>query len=207
VTSFDERASTWDDDPAKVARARTVADAIRTIVPLDGTARLLEYGAGTGLLAEALRDAVGPITLADTSSGMRDVMRAKVESGALAGARIWDLDLETRPAPDERFDLVAILLTLHHIDDWTTVLGRFAEMLDDGGWLCIADLDREDGSFHGEGADVHHGFDRGELAGALAATGFTDVDVRDCGFVERHGGTFSMFLATCRRPSTPLASR
>ena len=42
---------------------------------------MLEYGAGTGLVSQAMRDAVGPVTMADTSGGMRDVMRAKVDAG------------------------------------------------------------------------------------------------------------------------------
>src|SRR5690606_18584865 len=75
---FDEKAATWDADPAKVERARVVAEAVRATVPLDRSTRLLEYGAGTGLVTQALRDAVGPVTLADTSAGMRDVMQAKV---------------------------------------------------------------------------------------------------------------------------------
>src|SRR5690606_42045723 len=45
---FDEKAATWDDDPAKVERARVVADALRDAVPPGPTTRLLEYGAGTG---------------------------------------------------------------------------------------------------------------------------------------------------------------
>ena len=69
VNHFDERAATWDDDPAKVERANVVAAAIREAIALDGSERLLEYGAGTGLVTQALRDAVGPVTLADTSGG------------------------------------------------------------------------------------------------------------------------------------------
>ena len=66
TNSFDERAATWDDDPAKVERAGVVAGAISATVPLDGSLRMLEYGAGTGLVTQALRDRVGPVTLADT---------------------------------------------------------------------------------------------------------------------------------------------
>ena len=43
--SFDDKAATWDDDPAKVERSRVVAREIRDAVPLVGTERLLEYGA------------------------------------------------------------------------------------------------------------------------------------------------------------------
>lgn len=67
---FNERAATWDDDPSRTARAQHIATRIMEHVPLDESTRLLEYGAGTGLLATALSDAVGPITVADRSSGM-----------------------------------------------------------------------------------------------------------------------------------------
>jgi predicted TPR repeat methyltransferase len=199
---FDEKAATWDDDPGKVERARVVAGAIRDAVPLGPTTRLLEYGAGTGLVTQALRDAVGPVTLSDTSVGMREVMRRKVEEGTLPGARIWDLDLSTVPVPPgERFDLVVTVMALHHIARLEPVLAAFAELLDDGGHLCVVDLDAEDGSFHDEeGIAFHHGFDRDELAGQLADAGFTDVTFRDCYEVERNGVTYPLFLAVAVRP-------
>jgi ubiquinone/menaquinone biosynthesis C-methylase UbiE len=136
---FDEQAATWDDDPVKVERAQVVARAITDVLGLDGSQRLFEYGAGTGLVAQALRDVVGSITLADTSAGMRDVMDAKVAAGVLPGARVWDLDLEHQPGPDEQFEVVATVLALHHLHDVPTVLGRFADLLAPGGAVCIVD--------------------------------------------------------------------
>lgn len=197
--SFDEKAATWDADPAKVERAQAVARAVRAAVPLDASVRLLEYGAGTGLVSQALRDAVGPVTLADTSSGMRDVMRAKVDAGTIPDARVWDLDLATGPVPDERFDLVVTVMTLHHIADLDRVLSAFARLLVEGGHLCVVDLDEEDGSFHGDGFAGHHGFDRSELAARLADAGFADISFRDCHHVVRDGARYPLFLATCVR--------
>jgi predicted TPR repeat methyltransferase len=174
-------------------------------VPLERSTRVLEYGAGTGLVSEALRDDVGPITLADTSAGMRSVIAAKVDAGALAGARVWDLDLSTDAAPDERFDLIVTVMTLHHITDLPPVLDAFARMLAAGGHLCIVDLDHEDGAFHGAGFVGHHGFERPALAQALAHAGFADVRFTDCHEMVRGGGRYGLFLATCRpgRSSEP----
>lgn len=195
MTSFDERAATWDD-PTKIERAALVARVLAEAVPLSPSMRLLEYGAGTGLVTQALRDAVGPVTLADTSAGMRAVMEDKVRTGALRDARIWDVDLATDPPPDAQFDLIVTVLTLHHIPDLDPVLRAFATLLDDGGHLCIADLEAEDGSFHGEGFHGHHGFDRAALAARIQAAGFGPVEFRECGSVERPDGTYPMFLAT-----------
>jgi len=197
VNHFDARAATWDDDPAKVERAEAVARKIRATVPLDESMRMLEYGAGTGLVTQALRDSVGPVTLADTSTGMREVIHAKIEAGAIRDARVWDLDLATQPVPDEHFDLIVTVLTLHHIDNIDAVLSGFATLLDADGMLCVVDLDEEDGSFHGVDFEGHRGFERSALAFDLAAAGFTDVAFQDCHHIVRDSVDYPVFLASC----------
>src|SRR5690554_3935123 len=52
---FDEKASTWDDAD-KVRRSDEIARAVAAAVPLATTTRVLEYGAGTGLVSQALQD-------------------------------------------------------------------------------------------------------------------------------------------------------
>jgi ubiquinone/menaquinone biosynthesis C-methylase UbiE len=197
MSSFDERAATWDDDPAKVERARAVAESIRESVRLSPSMRLLEYGAGTGLVSQALAGDVGRITLADPSAGMREVMRAKVANGTLPDStRIWDLDLSTEQVPDERFDLIATVMTLHHIPDLTPVLAAFAHMLDDHGQLCVVDLVEEDGSFHSGDFHGHHGFNTDDMAGRLDGAGLADVSIQRTYDMVRDGVTYPLFLAT-----------
>jgi len=196
---FDSKAATWDDEPDKVAQAHDVAEGIADSVPLSRHTRLLEYGAGTGLVTQALRTRVGPVTLADNSPGMRQMIQDKIASGALPDAKVWNLDLESQPVPDQQFDLIVTSMVLHHVRDLSVVLSGFARLLDDGGRLCIADLDREDGSFHDHDFDGHHGFDRAELAGALERAGFAEVGVADCTQIIRDGRPYPVFLATARR--------
>ena len=192
---FDERAATWDDDPAKVERARVVADAIRDAVALEPTTRLLEYGAGTGLVSQFLREAVGPVTLADTSAGMRQQMEQKVAAGVIADARVVDLDLSTGQAPDERYDLIVTVMVMHHITPLEPVLESFAAMLEPGGHLCVVDLEKEDGSFHGEGFHGHEGFAVDELTADLQAAGFGAVEVTRVHEIDRGGRTYGVFMA------------
>lgn len=198
---FDEAAATWDE-PAKVERAATVATAVAAAVPVGPATRLLEYGAGTGLVTEALRDHVGPVTLADASEGMRSVMADKVAAGSLpADARIWALDLATDPTPDEQFDLIVTVMVLHHITDLDHVLAGFAALLAPGGHLCIVDLDHEDGSFHGDGFAGHHGFHRPTLAAQLVAAGFAEPAFSDCAQMVRDGVPYDLFLAVAAAPA------
>jgi ubiquinone/menaquinone biosynthesis C-methylase UbiE len=198
VSVFDEKAATWDDDPTKVERARICARAIQEVVPASPTTRLLEYGAGTGLLSQELAGHVGSMTLVDPSRGMREVMAAKVEGGSLPGdSRIWDLDLAVDPVPEDRFDLVASLMTLHHVSDVPRVLGAFSELLDEGGHLCLVDLVEEDGSFHDGVFDGHNGFDTASLAEGVRQAGFSDVEVRQgLHDVEKNGRYYPLFLLT-----------
>ena len=89
--------------------------------------------------------------------------------------RAVNLDLMSGPLPDRRFDLVFSAMTLHHIADTQGILRRFHEVLKRPGILCIADLDTEDGAFHGKGFDGHSGFDRDELGKKAHAAGFSSV--------------------------------
>lgn len=204
---FDDRAATWDDDPEKVDRAARAADAVADAVDLDTTTRLLEYGAGTGLAAQALVGRVGQITLADPSEGMRAVMHRKVEEGTFpAGTRVWDLDLVTDEVPDDRFDVAVALLSLHHVGtpDLATVLDGLATLLQPGGRLCVIDLEEDaDGAFHEHLDDFHgfHGFRHADLEGRLESAGFTDVSFSPCGTIDKDGREYALFLAVATAPT------
>ena len=112
---------------------------------------------------------------------------------------VWDLDLATQPVPDERFDLIVTVMALHHIENISVVLTGFAELLVEGGYLCVVDLDEEDGSFHGDHFEGHRGFRRAALAAELYAADFADVQFRDCHDIVRDSVIYPLFLATCRR--------
>ncbi len=202
MSDFDAHAATWDDDPSKLDRARAVAEAIRAAVPVTPRTTVLEYGCGTGLLGLALAPHVARITLADSSDGMLEVLRRKLDGGAAANATALRLDLDRDPLPADRFDLACSLLALHHVHDLDRVLRGLRAALTEGGTLCVADLDAEDGSFHGHGAQVHRGFDRGALADRLRAAGFARPDFTTVHEIERRAGDttrrYGVFLAVAR---------
>ncbi len=176
MTNFDERAKDWDSDPKKVERARVVAEVIRKTIPLTREMKTLEYGCGTGLLSFALQADLGQITLADTSQGMLDVLNEKIAAAGMTNMHSLRLDLAVDAPPNDKFDLTYSLLTLHHIEDPKEILKKFHALLEPSGILCIADLDKEDGSFHTDGTtDVHLGFERAELQRWVEDAGFSGV--------------------------------
>ncbi len=174
TSNFDDKAKEWDS-PEKQERAEHIADAIRSHVQLSTDMSAFEYGCGTGLLSFELRKDLGPITLADNSEGMLNVLRDKIEAKSADDMTPVKLNLSEDPLPEDRFDLVYTMMTLHHIPDIKHILNQFYDLLHFGGCLCIADLDKEDGSFHGSDADVHQGFDRSELTDLAKDIGFINI--------------------------------
>lgn len=197
--SFDERAATWDD-AWKTAESKAAAAAIVDAARPTGSTRLLDYGAGTGLVAQFVAPHVGSVTLADASAGMRAVAAAKVSSGVLpSGTKIWELNLDVEEPPSAEFDLITVVLALHHVADVPMVLGRLGSMLAPGGRLCIIDLEPEDGSFHGEGVEVAHGFDQATLDAALEIAGLAARYRYGIYEIDRDGRDYPVFLADCSR--------
>ena len=164
--------------------------------------RAMEYGCGTGLLSFMLRPRLGDITLADVSDGMLAVAARKIAAANDPAMRAVKLDLLCDPLPERRFDLIFSLMTLHHIPDTVAILVRFRAALGSPGFLCIADLDAEDGSFHGAGFDGHLGFDRVELAAKARSAGFATVEFSTAFVMQKpvdgRPRTFPIFLMVAR---------
>jgi 2-polyprenyl-3-methyl-5-hydroxy-6-metoxy-1,4-benzoquinol methylase len=204
MATFDERARDWDT-PRRIARAAGVAEAIRTAVPLAGTERLIDVGAGTGLLGLALVDDVARVTLADPSAGMIEVATEKLGTGDLPTVHAVRHDLIADPPPPEPFDIAVSLLVLHHIEDTAAALAAIHALLVPNGRIALADLDTEGGTFHTAEAEGvhHHGFDRPSIERLATAAGFVDVATQTAMIIdedERDGG-YPVFLLTGRRPS------
>lgn len=173
---FDKEAAAWDNNPVRVKLAQDVADAIVAEARPDTTMDALDFGCGTGLVTLRLQPRVRTIVGADSSSGMLGVLAAKVTQQGLTNVRTQLVNLEHGGRVQGSFHLIVSSMTLHHIPDTEALLRELHGLLQPGGLLCLADLDTEDGSFHGDNTGVfHHGFDRHRLKGFLADTGFTGV--------------------------------
>ena len=201
MSEFDIKASGWDKSMMHRERAETVADAIRMQIPLSREMKAMEFGAGTGLLSFNLRNQLGQITMVDSSGGMVEVLLEKAGQADASNMTVMKADLEKEDYTGEKFGLIYTLMVLHHVNDVNKILGKFSEMLLPGGYLAIADLYSEDGSFHGEGFKGHMGFDPDKLASLLELNGFTGITHRKVYEIEKmttENGVkkFDVFLMT-----------
>lgn len=202
-SSFDERAKEWDT-PDKIARAKELASVIVKLLPDKKPLQAMEFGCGTGLLSYEMADRFDLVTLIDTSEGMLDVLREKIVKNGTTHFKPLFADIFANPV-DQRFDVIYSAMTLHHIADACKALVVLASLLHPGGLLFIADLDKEDGSFHLGKEDVHHGFDRDELSNMAQSVGFIDIKFQTAYEVVKRKNFFSthkypIFLMRATRP-------
>ena len=199
MSEFDSRARQWDKDKMHMERSLAIAAELEKIIPLDHSMKALEYGAGTGILSFLLKDRFSEITLMDSSQEMIKVCIEKSEYHKTSHIVPLCFDLEHKNY-DGKFDLIYNQMVLHHVVDYKTIISTFFSLLNPGGYLAIADLYTEDGSFHGVDVKVHLGFDPENLTEILKNAGFSSIEYKTCFEVKRDTGKkYPLFLLVAQR--------
>jgi len=199
TANFDSRAAEWDDNPLRAALAKGIAAAIRENVPLTKTMSAMEFGCGTGLISREVFPMVGTIKAIDLSPGMIEQLQKRIMESGLQNITAHCLDIFTDP-PNKFFDLIFSGMALHHVPDTDALLDKFVKLLAPGGFIALADLDTEDGTFHDESAGpVHQGFDRDELMQKLRARGFEKTAAVTAHVMHRKERDYPVFLITARK--------
>jgi len=184
---FDAEAATWDEKPERVRLAAQVTTAIASSIPISKEMKALDYGCGSGLVTLGLLPLLGQITGADSSKGMLDVLARKALDRGLNNVSVLHIQSgEALDGLEGNFDLIVSSMTMHHIEDVPSLIGNLVRLLSHGGWLALADLEAEDGSFHSDPTGVfHHGFERDFLREALQTNGLKFVDVVAAATIEK----------------------
>jgi 2-polyprenyl-3-methyl-5-hydroxy-6-metoxy-1,4-benzoquinol methylase len=205
-TRFNHAAPTWDENPGRLLMANNIAAAIRARVPIDPSMTVLDFGCGTGLVSLALQPYVKRVIGIDCSTGMLAVLAEKVRVLGLTNVDTHCLDLSTHPAPDLHADVIVSAMALHHIADIPAILRVLVQRLTPGGYLALADLDSEDGSFHEDKSGVYHaGIDRAWLLAQLQALDLQQLSATTAHVMERPSpaGTrhYPIFLISGQKPA------
>jgi ubiquinone/menaquinone biosynthesis C-methylase UbiE len=203
---FDQAAAQWDESPRRLRMAQSITDAMSRHLNLTSDQVLLDYGTGTGLIALNLQSCVKKVVAADSSKGMLAVLSQKLNQAQITTIepKEWSVGQDVRELP--KFDVIVSSMTLHHIKDTAAVAKTFYDLLISGGQLAIADLDEENGEFHGDPqATEHHGFRHEVLQEIFERAGFTTICFHEATSMVKtlrdgREKSFSIFLMTGLKP-------
>jgi 2-polyprenyl-3-methyl-5-hydroxy-6-metoxy-1,4-benzoquinol methylase len=203
LSEFDNRAGDWDKNQMHIRRSEAIATELINRVPLTKNMTALEFGAGTGLLSFILKDHFTEIIMIDNSQEMVRVTESKITvSGNQNMKALW-IDLENDDFTGQ-YDIVYTQMVLHHVDNIDLIFSKFKTLIKPGGYLAIADLYSEDGSFHGDRFTGHKGFDTDQLTRQLEVIGFGNIVIKPCFIIHRENEKaefqdYPVFLLTANR--------
>lgn len=201
---FDEYAKNWDTDK-RIDRAKEVAKEISNSIEIGKSYSAMEFGCGTGLVSFNLNDRFDKITLIDSSKGMIDILNSKIEKYDVKNMFACQINVQNGDLVDETFDVIYNSMVLHHILDTQGIVKEFYNLLNKDGYLCIVDLDEEDGSFHKKYPefDGHNGFNQEMLKDILRSAGFKAIESHtfyyDKKIIEGQTVDYSLFLMKARK--------
>lgn len=167
---FDAVAGDWERMKNDVFGEFDLQDKLVQKLPRCGT--LLDLGCGRGELLLAMSGKAKTLIGVDNSPKMID--QAKKLLGKIKGEVSLRIgDLEHLPLRDGEADCVVISMALHHLNDPAAGIVEAARVLNDGGKLIIAELDKH----ANESMRKHHqdrwlGFSKDELQRWLEQAGF-----------------------------------
>lgn len=199
LRDFDTAALNWDEQPRRVKLASEIAAAIEAAVPLSEQWDGLDFGCGTGLVTLQLAPALRSMTGVDSSSGMLERLSAKIETAGFSNVRTELCDMEQGKLPTGKYHLITSSMALHHIREIAPLLKSLKTLLHPGGWVALADLESEDGTFHDDPTGIfHHGFSAKELTDFLEGAGFSSIAITAATTVTKGDRTFPVLLATAQ---------
>ncbi len=196
MSHFDKRAEGWDKGNVQVNGAKIIADAIRQEIKLNKNMEVIDFGTGTGLLGFDIASSVKQVHGVDTSSKMLEKLKEKNTNEL--NIIPYKQDIIKEPLI-QKFDGLVSSMTLHHIENLEDFFTTVKNTLKEDGFIAIADLETEDGSFHSDNTGVFHlGFDEKELCNIVKKCGFKDIRFKNINTIKKPQREFGVFLLTAK---------
>ena len=200
MNRFDLLAKSWDKKPRRVENAKKVGEAILKNLPISKEWRVLDFGAGSGLLTFYLQPYAGQIDAVDNSKGMVEVLKEKISKSNARNIKPILGNVETLELPEEYYNLIVSSMTLHHIKKPLELFKKLYRSLKRGGYIAIADLQKENGTFHETNEGVFHfGFTEEELKNYLKLSGFEVLKIEVVNVIRKNGREYPVLLAIGRK--------
>ena len=128
--TFKASAATWDSDRGRLNTAKTVAQAIKNILPFKSVDYAMDYGCGTGLISLELLPVIKNLTGIDLSDAMLDIFRKKIKENNLKNVELVKINSELDELPYHPYDLIFSSMTIHHVEHHIELLEKFYNILD-----------------------------------------------------------------------------
>ena len=123
---FNKRAEDWDADDMVTKLSSAIGSSILEHVSLNDQMDVMDFGAGTGLISSHVAPLVNKIIAVDVSEEMLNKLVSKPELHGKVEAvhqNILDQPIE------QKFDLIMSAMAVHHVEDTSKLIQRFAEHL------------------------------------------------------------------------------
>lgn len=198
---FDNAAKDWDLSDFKQNLAKNITEKILDNVPLSKNDIVIDFGCGTGLIGLNIAPFVKKLIGVDISSNMLDVFSEKAKKANLTNTQTY------QTAEDESFlnleaDRVVSAMALHHIKNPDALFKEFNKTLNKDGILAIADLAKEDGTFHENNSGVFHfGFSKEEFFELFTNNGFDKPTIVTAHTVLKQNKNYEILLCFAKKVS------
>lgn len=194
---FKDKAHTWDKGKVQVGGAKVIADAIVKKIEITKDMEIMDFGVGTGLLGFEIAKLCQKVYGVDMSPSMLQKLEEKNSPELHIEAICQDIVKEPL---DMTFDGVVSSMTLHHVENLESFFQSIYKNLNENGFISIADLEIEDGTFHSDNTGVHHfGFDEKTLRDAVSKAGFKNISFENINTINKPQRDFGVFLLTATK--------
>lgn len=191
---FDQNAATWDASNMRQMLAKNIYEGMMKNVEFKDDMELIDFGAGTGLLSRNIALHVKNVLGIDTSSGML----AKLNELGCENISTLHVDI-CKYETEKKYDGIVSAMTMHHVEHLDELFTKLHELLKDGGFIAIADLMEEDGTFHSDNDGVHHfGFNEENISEIAKKHGFSEVKYQRIFDVQKDK-PYGIFLLSARK--------
>jgi 2-polyprenyl-3-methyl-5-hydroxy-6-metoxy-1,4-benzoquinol methylase len=156
TNEWDDFATEWDvNDEVREYSEKAFHSWVKKVAPAIpdlSKCRVLDFGCGTGLLAEKLAEKCGQVVAVDSSPKMVEVLDRKIEQSGTTNIVTSDITVNATTVKDHdlfasKFDLIVASSVCSFLTDYESTLRDLSFLMNPGGWFVqwdwISDMPAE----------------------------------------------------------------
>ena len=133
--SWDDHADGWDNNEAVILYSQKAYESLRNIVDIKGR-KVLDFGCGTGLLAERMSDQASSVVAIDPSEKMISVLKSKrLDNVHAIHSELTQELIDNNEILSSGFDIIVASSALAFVPDYQQTLKLLKKLLRRGGFL------------------------------------------------------------------------